>query len=412
MKELGTQSHALGKVNGDFKDVEYSLFFKSICLSWCLYTFMGVGVVFYHGISLGVQFLLGFYWFLWGGLIVYTLLSKNKEFFLKWKHSITYSLASFLVVVIISLWWHLFKTSQSLIPIWIVLLPMFVLFYLSLISYLLYALVIAILLVTLTYLHSPISLVFFNNETISLSDFSRTVILYTGVAIVSALGKYIFTSEMRGVMRRFAILSHENKDLLQKQKKIYYNAYYDILTGLYNRSMMETKILEAIGIAQNDTSSIAVLFIDLDNFKRINDNFGHRIGDFTLFTLAKRLRKTLYDDWFKAHIKNNENKGFVARLSGDEFIIVLVDVDAKRVKTICRNLVRACSKSYTIPSVKKSKTPRLSVSIGAAYMRFYGDKAYNVFQDKSAIRRNLLRHSDKGMYVAKRKKNTYHFLEY
>lgn len=95
------------------------------------------------------------------------------------------------------------------------------------------------------------------------------------------------------------------------ENKLEHLAYHDTLTGLVNRSYLSKRIEETIQICQRHAEKMALIFIDLDNFKDINDNYGHDVGDAVLKILAKRL------------LKNMRAIDTISRLGGDEFILIL-----------------------------------------------------------------------------------------
>jgi len=95
---------------------------------------------------------------------------------------------------------------------------------------------------------------------------------------------------------------------------IEYQANYDALTGLANRTLFRDRLNHALAMARRTSTKLAVVFIDLDNFKSVNDNLGHDVGDEVLVEAAKRIRSCVRE------------VDTVARYSGDEFIVVIRDV--------------------------------------------------------------------------------------
>jgi diguanylate cyclase (GGDEF)-like protein len=152
-------------------------------------------------------------------------------------------------------------------------------------------------------------------------------------------------------------------------------ANYDVLTGLINRTLLVDRLEQSIKSAKRHDYKIALLFIDLDRFKPINDTFGHEAGDIVLVEVSNRLR---------ARFREQDS---VARLGGDEFVVVLEEIDAidsvnKIVAELLIDLERA------IPII--NQTISISASIGIS-----------LFPDDGIDAELLLRNADVAMYNAK-----------
>ncbi len=167
-------------------------------------------------------------------------------------------------------------------------------------------------------------------------------------------------------------------DIKKAQKRIEYLAYYDTLTGLPNRSLLNNYIDDILNKSKNNSSNNALIFIDMDNFKKINDTAGHKNGDLLLKEIAIR-------------IKNSINKDDIAlRFGGDEFIILLTNLDdiyseiEERVNKLHNNL----KKSFLLPK-QIEIYPEFSMGI----VFFEGDKQNC---------EELLKKADLALYDAKR----------
>ncbi|TVP89271.1 MAG: diguanylate cyclase, partial [Pseudomonadaceae bacterium] len=113
----------------------------------------------------------------------------------------------------------------------------------------------------------------------------------------------------------------------QDEERIHKLAYYDLLTGLPNRSLLEQRGLLAFGLAARHRTQLALLYIDLDNFKNVNDSLGHDVGDTLLIVLAQRLQSILRDE------------DTLARSGGDEFLLLLPDVDANGASHVAERIL-------------------------------------------------------------------------
>ncbi|MGB5146577.1 MAG: EAL domain-containing protein [Porticoccaceae bacterium] len=162
-------------------------------------------------------------------------------------------------------------------------------------------------------------------------------------------------------------------------------AFADALTGLPNRARLTQELGLALNQASINNERIAVFFLDLDNFKNINDSLGHQVGDLLLKAVADRLRSSV------------RRSDFIARLGGDEFTVILRRVESEAVvATIARNILVALSE----PFVFIHKRMMVSTSIGIA-----------LYPDHGADVSSLLKHADLAMFKAKETKNQFCFYQ-
>jgi diguanylate cyclase (GGDEF)-like protein len=153
-----------------------------------------------------------------------------------------------------------------------------------------------------------------------------------------------------------------------------HDAYHDELTGLANRTLFNEIIQQQLALCRRTEDQLAVLFVDLDGFKGINDHYGHAVGDELLRALAKRLTAGL------------RNSDIAARFGGDEFAAILVQADRDAAATVAAKLVDSLSKPYAIGAL----TITASASIGVADYPRCGDSGDA-----------LLQRADEAMYQAK-----------
>ena len=167
-------------------------------------------------------------------------------------------------------------------------------------------------------------------------------------------------------------------------------AYFDPLTGLPNRAQSRSQLNSALSAAKESQRMLAVLYLDLDNFKRINDTLGHAAGDELLCLVATRLRQSLrIDDTVVADSGSNAGSNHIARLGGDEFVIILPNVRSEDdAASIATRLVSELQEPLRLAQHTVVVTP----SIGIAT---YPSDAVDVD--------TLLRNADLAMYFAKRR---------
>lgn len=163
----------------------------------------------------------------------------------------------------------------------------------------------------------------------------------------------------------------------ERDEKLVYQARHDDLTGLPNRFLFKERLLQEISFAQRQNYGLALLFIDIDRFKIVNDSFGHSAGDLLLVEAGNRLRNCVREN------------GLVSRLGGDEFAVILTGVNGvESVTPIAESLVS----SFSEPFIIEHQQSHLSASIGIAMFPIDGSNS-----------EDLLKNADTAMYRAKNK---------
>jgi len=148
-----------------------------------------------------------------------------------------------------------------------------------------------------------------------------------------------------------------------------HQALHDPLTGLANRALLMEKLAQALARTERRPSSVAILFLDLDRFKTINDNFGHEVGDRVLTCIGDRLRKALRPE------------DTASRFGGDEFVLLCEDLeDERHVVTIANRI----GKSVSEPISLETGEVVVTTSIGIAMARGIGDRSDVLLRDADA----------------------------
>lgn len=191
---------------------------------------------------------------------------------------------------------------------------------------------------------------------------------------------------MTGFNQMLEEIEDRNQVLLQRQEHLHQLAHFDPLTTLPNRTLFYDRLSQALNYSKRNSKIMAVLFIDLDHFKNINDTFGHRCGDLLLTLVSRRLSNIVRDC------------DTLARLGGDEFTLFLQDItNRSNVSTI----VQKINDLFEAPFLLDDKDVFISCSIG---ITVYPDDAEKVD--------DLLKYADIAMYFAKEAgKNTFRFYE-
>lgn len=188
---------------------------------------------------------------------------------------------------------------------------------------------------------------------------------------------------------RYAIEHRKAKD------QILHMAYYDSLTDLPNRVSFKDMVNKAINIDDYAGTLSAIMFLDLDNFKRINDTFGHTAGDALLKEVAERLTSCLRKEDCVARNVKDEQSDAVARIGGDEFTILLTVDEIQDIAKVAQRILDTLSDPFDIESTDLFVT----ASIGIAIHPIDGEDV-----------ESLLKNADAAMYHAKSKdKNNYKF---
>lgn len=190
--------------------------------------------------------------------------------------------------------------------------------------------------------------------------------------------------DAHGCITHFIATGVDISERIRAQEKLEYMAHHDAVTGLPNRVLLLDRVGQALTRAQRDNRVLAVLFIDLDGFKAINDTVGHHFGDRFLGEVAARLQTTVRE------------QDTVARLGGDEFAIVLEGVNSMSdIGKVARKLTR----DLAAPFLLDGREMYVTGSIGVARYPVDGSDVHS-----------LLRKADSAMYRAKQLgKNTYRF---
>ena len=169
-------------------------------------------------------------------------------------------------------------------------------------------------------------------------------------------------------------------EYIEQEKRVKFLAYHDTLTSLPNRFQFEYHFNHIIAKKED---KVALMYLDLDHFKTINDTLGHQVGDALLKVFAKRLRGVLAVE------------DFIARIGGDEFVVILQEDDHEKVSTIAQRMISSLKEPIFI----QGNYLNMTTSIGIALFPKDGENLVR-----------LLKHADTAMYAAKTKgRNQYQF---
>ncbi|MFK5947263.1 MAG: EAL domain-containing protein, partial [Methylococcales bacterium] len=213
--------------------------------------------------------------------------------------------------------------------------------------------------------------------------------MWTGeTTFISNSGEIILTSQVlvshkssQGEIDFFSTVAKDIRSLRSAEETIKYLAYYDTLTGLANRNELLKRLDYEIDRVQRNNNHSALLYIDLDNFKYVNDSLGHPTGDLVLKEIAQRLQ---------AEIRGEDT---LARLGGDEFVVILTGLSLDSIEALnqARNVTKKLNKLIAKDILLENMTFNLTASIGISMFSAGTDNSHE-----------LLRFADTAMYEAKK----------
>ena len=174
-------------------------------------------------------------------------------------------------------------------------------------------------------------------------------------------------------------------ELASANEELTYQALHDFLTDIPNRTLLSDRLQQAILAAKREKKSVALMMMDLDRFKEINDTMGHHSGDLVLQAVASRLRSTL------------RQSDTAARLGGDEFAVVLPGINDKETAVL---LAQKILQAVQAPLILEGRSIDIGMSLGIA-----------LYPDQGEDAGMLMQRADMAMYAAKRSKSGYAFYD-
>jgi diguanylate cyclase (GGDEF)-like protein/PAS domain S-box-containing protein len=181
------------------------------------------------------------------------------------------------------------------------------------------------------------------------------------------------------------IVFRDVTDEKRSKDKMKFQANFDDLTGLVNRRYLSEQFPKALQRSKKEEQKLAVIFIDLDRFKSVNDSMGHEMGDFLLKQVAERLKSLI------------GKRDIAARIAGDEFVVILGGIYHKEITPFVDRLLNRMREPFIIRGLRLVITPSIGVSL---------------FPDDGDTLDNLLNKADEAMYQAKNQgKNSYRFYD-
>jgi len=179
-----------------------------------------------------------------------------------------------------------------------------------------------------------------------------------------------------GLFKLFRLSQNIKRHKVESQEQIWHQANYDHLTNLPNRHLLQNRLEQAMARADRSKLPVGLLFIDLDNFKHVNDTSGHSVGDILLTEAARRIARCVRHD------------DTVARFGGDEFMVVMSDVrNVEVLERTCQKILNELQQPFSI----HKDTFFISASIGVTF-----------YPNDGGTFEELLSHADQAMYEAKK----------
>lgn len=187
--------------------------------------------------------------------------------------------------------------------------------------------------------------------------------------------------------RRNAELNRAVQEVTETKNRLRQLAYFDSLTALPNRRLFTEQLDILLRLSRRNKETLSLLFLDLDNFKRINDSLGHSAGDLLLREVAKRITRCIRDSDLVAHYVEPSSQIDVSRLGGDEFTVVLNQLDcAESAGSVAHRLLETLAQPVTIDGHEMVITPSIGIALAP---------------DDADTVEGLLKAADTAMYHAK-----------
>lgn len=182
------------------------------------------------------------------------------------------------------------------------------------------------------------------------------------------------------------IVFHDASQSGAEMEKMNHLAQHDFLTGLPNRMLLMERLTQAIGMANRHSKQLALLFLDLDYFKQINDSYGHRVGDHLLQEVAEEI---------KACVRGTDT---VSRHGGDEFVILLTEIEERQDAIYVAEKLLA---QFALPRIIDGHELQVNLSIGIS-----------VYPENGSDAETLMHNADTAMYTTKGNgRNSYQFFQ-
>jgi len=182
--------------------------------------------------------------------------------------------------------------------------------------------------------------------------------------------------DAQGLLTNYVAVFSDISERKASEERMHHLAHYDVLTELPNRALLADRLSQAVAVAQRERQHLALMFIDLDKFKPVNDELGHPVGDLLLQAVAERLQQCVLRD-----------SDTVARIGGDEFVVMLLDVASIQDAMIVAIKIRQALEQ---PFDLGAHTVSISSSVGIA-----------IYPEHGSSEADLLKNADTAMYHAK-----------
>jgi diguanylate cyclase (GGDEF)-like protein len=192
---------------------------------------------------------------------------------------------------------------------------------------------------------------------------------------------------LEGEVRNRDMLDHQFAAITEQEEAARHAAIHDFLTGLPNRVLFNDRLEQGLAQAKRQGWTVAVMFIDLDKFKNINDSYGHDAGDEVLRTIARRLKE------------NTRGDDTVSRHSGDEFLYLLMGIRGEQnIALVAEKIIKAIQWPCNVNVRDISISLRIQASVGIS-----------IFPKNGTTAETLIKSADSAMYQAKQNKSGYSF---
>jgi diguanylate cyclase (GGDEF)-like protein len=212
------------------------------------------------------------------------------------------------------------------------------------------------------------------------SDTDENLVMAIEAGADDFMSKFVAEPVLQAKMNAMARIANLRHTLAAANAKLQSLADHDGLTGLLNRRSMDRRVDEAWGLACQTQSSFGLLMLDIDNFKKYNDHYGHQCGDDCLRMVAQAVQATVQ----ASHVPGASARAFAARYGGEEFSVTMPQATRQEYERVAQAIVSAVH-ALDIPHVLNNAWGRITISVGGCWQDAAKGEVRDAFRSADAL---------------------------